>query len=103
MDRTLYYEIISMETEKEVDDFINNHPNVIVTYWEWRERLLLINRVYNELAESTKKNDEILESYNVNNLSDFDIYRINTNLSKLGVVENQDIHNKIETLNKYYY
>ena len=36
MDRTLYYESISIETEKEVDDFINNHPNVTVTYWEWR-------------------------------------------------------------------
>lgn len=107
MNKTLYFEQISPQTEKEVDDFIVSHQSEKITYWEWRDCLTLIIKVYNELAESVKdfgaKVDKILEPYKDKEITDFDSYAINSKLSKIAVVKNQNVHNKISILNKYHY
>lgn len=102
-----FFESITPETEKEVDSFIPNHNSAKITYWEWRECLALINKVYKELEQSTqefgKKIDEILGPYKNHDISILEQGIINDQLSKIAVVPNQRITKKLSKLNEYHY
>ena len=107
MEGEMFFESISKETEAEVDAFIANNPNKLVSYRVWRESLSLILKVYEELHKSTeeygKRFDEILAPYHNKEITYFDERRINEKLSKIGVIRNDEIYNKIKKLNEYHY
>jgi len=108
MDKIYFYEKISDETLKRLDDFLSEHPTEKVTYWVWREALELTSEVHKELAESVKefgeKIDKILGKYNPDELMDI-VYmnKVNAELEKLAVVPNVPIYKKLEELCKKRY
>lgn len=107
MEKQYFYESITIETEQEIDSFLNNHKNFLLNYWDWRESLLLLNKAYEELRESTKdygnKIDEILKPYIGKQLNDFEMYEINQKLSDIAVKQDNKIHIKLDKLSKYRY
>ena len=108
MDKIYFYEKISNETLKKLDDFLLNHPDTKVSYWECRDALKLNAEVHQELPESVKefgeKVDEILKKYDPDTLQDV-VYlnKVNSELEKLAVVPNVEIDKKLKELCKKRY
>ena len=108
MDKIYFYEKISEETLKKLDDFLAKNQSEKVSYWIWREALELNAEVHKELAESVEefgeKVDKILEKYNPEEMIDI-VYlnSVNKELEKLAVVSNVLIYKKLEELCKKHY
>ena len=113
MERILFYEKLSDETMSELDNFLNEHPNDVVSYYEWREALRLDVKVLQELADSVKefgkRVDEILAKFK-DDLDSVDgikkecaMYKINQELKQIAVVPNVAVEEKLKILCKKHY
>ena len=105
-----YRESISKDTEQEVRSFLAKHQAHELSYWDWRESNELALKVYKELEESTKgfgeEIDGVLKKHNVRvprDLSEFEIFQINQELSSIKVIENTEIHQLLAQLEEKTY